>query len=99
MCSVKGRVGEVVELQRWHGGRYCGRRPRRQDAIDGEKRRRRPLRQRAAQKQRRAQQRRRLPRPRALRAHALARHADLPPYRHTPSRTTTRQGPVAQNVT
>lgn len=47
---MKGGVRQVVQLQRRDGGL----RARRQDAVDGEQRRRRPLGQRAAQQQRRA---------------------------------------------
>lgn len=70
MSSMKGRVREVVQLERRDGGL----RTRRQDAVDGEERWRRALGERAAQQQRRAEQRRRLAGPRAARAaHALAR--------------------------
>lgn len=89
---MKGGVRQVVQLQRRDGGL----RARRQDAVDGEQRRRRPLGQRAAQQQRRAQQRRRLARPARARAarpaHAVRRQrrASLtspPPPDRLPHRT------------
>lgn len=81
---MKGRVREVMQLERRDGRRGT----RRQDAVDGEERRRRALRQRPAKQQRGAEQRGRLPAPRVARAaHALApvrRHGPTDPHREAP---------------
>lgn len=87
MSSRVGIVREVVQLERRDGA--CGLRAWRQDAVDGKKRRWRPLGQRAAQQKSRAEQRRRLARPAVARpAHAGGLRATLKPQRllHLPRR-------------
>lgn len=92
---LKGGMSQMMKLQRRH--RRLG--SRRQDAVDGEERRRRSVDQRgrsarAAQQQRRAEQRGRVPRPAARPAHALAPSLAARAFRHAASPCRPRLAPL-----